>query len=596
MRTIRTLLAAIVLAASALSAAAQDIDWRPWSPDIFSRAKAENRLVILDLEAVWCHWCHVMDKTTYRDPEVTKLLAEHFIAVKADQDANPDLSNRYGDWGWPATILYAPDGTEIAKLRGYRDPDQMESILKAFIADPTPGPSVEDAEPVKPSLSMFLSETQRAALKANWRAVYDAENGGWGDAQKFIHGGSMDFALALAEAGDAEAAGMARQTLDASLKLIDPVWGGIYQYSDKPDWSSPHFEKIMSFQAQTLRQYAFASRLFEEPRYAQAARDIARYLVGTLGGPEGAFYATQDADLSATVPGKQFYALDAEGRAKLGMPRIDKNIYARENGQAISALAAFAGFAGDTATLAAAEKAALWIIANRSLPGGGFAHGANDRAGPYLGDTLAMGQGLLDLYAATGKREWLAAARGAGLFIGENFKGGSGFGTSKAGEAASGPLSKPFAQIDENIDAARFLNALARYSGEARFRDLAGHAMRALASEQIVQSRRFLGGLLAADAEVSIEPVHMTIVGRKSDPDAAALHQAARAYPALYRRIDWWDTGEGPLANPDVQYPELEEAAAYACSNNICSRPAFDAESLAKIVKSMLGLRVKTQE
>ena len=595
---VRSILTAVAMwsLAGVSAASAEAIKWQAWTPDLFQRSAAEHKLVILDLEAVWCHWCHVMDATTYADPLIAKLIGEHFIAVKVDQDANPDLASRYGDWGWPATILYAEDGTEIAKLRGYYAPDQFQSILSAFIAEPTPGPSAEAAQKVTPAASMFLNAVQRAGLHQRWLEVYDQTNGGWGEIQKFIHAGSMDYALALAETGDAEATRMARQTLDASLKLIDPVWGGIYQYSDKPDWSSPHFEKIMPFQAQVLRQYAHAARLFGDPAYRRAADDIARYLMTGMRGAEGAFYVSQDADVSAAVTGHDFYAQDAAGRAKLGMPRIDTNLYARENGLAIGALAAYANATGDQAALAAAVKAAQWVQANRRIEGGGFSHGAADRSGPYLADTLAMGAAMLDLYAATGERAWLKAAGEAGDFIESRFHDRAGFATAETGETTTGALAAPALQIEENIDAARFFNLLARYQGEPRFRAAAGHAMKALASEQVLGSRRFLAGVLVADSELAIEPVHLTIVGHRDDVKAQSLHAAAAAYPALYRRLDWWDTREGPLANPDVQYPEMDQAAAFACSNQICSRPVFDAAGLEATVKAMMALRVTARE
>src|SRR6266852_5949129 len=118
------------------------IEWQPWSNAIFDRAKREQRFVLLDLEAVWCHWCHVMDTTTYRDPAVTALIEAKYIAVKVDQDSRPDLSNRYGDWGWPATIIFNADGGEIVRRRGYLEPAEMKAMLQAIIDDPSPGPSV----------------------------------------------------------------------------------------------------------------------------------------------------------------------------------------------------------------------------------------------------------------------------------------------------------------------------------------------------------------------------------------------------------------------------------------------------------------------
>ena len=175
----------------------------------------------------------------------------------------------------------------------------------------------------------------------------------------------MDLLLVAAEKGDAEAAKNARATLDAAMNLIDGEWGGIYQYSDEPDWKSPHYEKIMWYQANGLRHYAQAYALWKEPRDLAAARDIERFLM-KLQSPDGAFYTSQDADIDENFPGKSFYALSAEERAKLGRePRIDTNIYARENGWAISGLIALYNATGDRSALEAAERAAAYILANR---------------------------------------------------------------------------------------------------------------------------------------------------------------------------------------------------------------------------------------
>ena len=126
----------------AISAA--PFEWAGWNANLFARATSEKRFVILDLEAVWCHWCHVMEQTTYADPKIAALIGAKYIPVRVDQDANPDLASRYGDWGWPATIIFAPDGTELAKMRGYVEPERMVALLQAVIIDPTPGPSVND--------------------------------------------------------------------------------------------------------------------------------------------------------------------------------------------------------------------------------------------------------------------------------------------------------------------------------------------------------------------------------------------------------------------------------------------------------------------
>jgi uncharacterized protein len=574
-------------------AEAEELEWNPWSPDLFAKAASEHRFVILDLAAVWCHWCHVMEQTTYRDPKVVELLKSNYLTVRVDQDANPDLSNRYGDWGWPATIVFAADGTEIVKRRGYIAPKAMVSMLEAIIDDPSPGPSVIDEPDVVPATTALLSEERRADLVARSNDMFDPKYGGWGKIHKFIDPESMDWELLLAEKGDPAAAQRARRTLDAALNLIDREWGGIYQYSDELDWKSPHYEKIMSFQASGLRQYAAAYSLWNDPDNLEAARDLQRYLLTTLRSPDGAFYTSQDADVDEALTGKAFYALTASERESLGkQPRTDTHVYARENGWAISGLAAYYAATGDTAMLAAAETAARWVLANRGLEGGGFRHGDEDRGGPFLGDTLAMGQAALDLYAATGKREWLDVATKAGTFIDTHFRDeAGGFLTTVEPEGKLGVFLKPAKPLEEQVAATRFANILYRYMGTQSYRSLAEHGGRYLTSATILDVPRPLPGVLVADAELSNEPTHITIVGHKDDQRSAVLHAAARRFPAIYKRIDWWDKREGPLPNPDVQYPELDEPAPFACTDRICSQPVFDPEDLAKTVTQMLAAK-----
>jgi hypothetical protein len=593
MKLVRIVTLALVTLTTSAASASETLKWNGWSEDLFSRATAEKRFVILDLEAVWCHWCHVMEKTTYSDPRVIELLESKYIPVRVDQDANPDLSNRYGDWGWPATIVFGPDGTEIAKIRGYIEPERMQALLKAVIDDPTPGPSVQQAFEVKPSIAAVLPKDERADLTKNYNDSYEDELGGWGGAQKYIDADSMDYAISRAEAGGALAGKRARQTLDAALVLIDPVWGGVFQYSEGGSWTKPHFEKIMSFQSQYLRQYSQAYALWKDPKYLAAARDIERYLIAFMKSPEGAFYVSQDADVSHEIDGHKFYPLDDAARRKLGMPRIDKNLYARENGWAISGQIALYNVTDDSKVLTAAEGAAKWVIANRALADGGFRHGDKDRGGPFMGDTIAMGQAFLDLYGATGERDWLARAGKAGDFIEASFKDpAGGYFTSKTGEANIGVFAKPAKILDEQIQVVRFMNLLDRYFGNDVYREHASHAMRYLAGAA-TDIMRPLPGVLLADDELAIEPTHVTIVGHKDDERAKALHTIARAFPARYKRLEWLDLREGKLPNPDVEYPDLGEPAAFACSNKICSYPSFTADELKKTVEQMEKLKAR---
>jgi len=569
---------------------ADELSWQPWSDAVFEQAKAQRRFVLLDLEAVWCHWCHVMDANTYSDPAVIKLLQAHYITVKADQDSRPDLSNRYEDYGWPATVVFDAQGREIVKRQGYLAPDEMASMLQAIIDDPTPGPSVKPEPRIEIPSSAELSPSLRAELKKNYVAGYDSVHGSWGTNQKYLDWDSVEYSLALARLEkDAQAQHMARQTLTEQLHLLDPAWGGVYQYSTDGDWKAPHFEKIMQMQAENLRVYSLAYAQWRDPADWRAAQEIRRYLKTFLTSPEGGFYTSQDADLIEGKHSAEYFALGDSARRKLGIPRVDKHMYARENGWAISGLVALYAAANDTSALADAEAAARWVIKNRTWPGGAFRHNTTDPSGPYLGDSIAMARAFTALYGATANREWLSRAEVTMKYIERNFPDpqGTGFITSKA---PTDRAYTPHPQRDENVMVARTANLLNYYTGDARYRQIAQRAVRYLAAPPYVY-RLPASSVLLTDLELAAPPLHLTVVGHKDDPAAQELFQAALNYPASYKRLEWWDAREGRLPNPDVQYPELKQAAAFVCTNRVCSPPIFKAEDLPARVDRLSGLR-----
>src|SRR5450631_3160124 len=142
--------------------AGTSIAWQTtWSDALFAQAAREHRFVLLDLHAVWCHWCHVMDESTYADARVRQLIDRNYVAVRVDADSDRDLTSRYGNWGWPATVVLTPDGTEIVKRRGYIPPQQMTSLLQAIVDDPSPGPSVRAAAPLGTSHTNRLTPKQK---------------------------------------------------------------------------------------------------------------------------------------------------------------------------------------------------------------------------------------------------------------------------------------------------------------------------------------------------------------------------------------------------------------------------------------------------
>jgi uncharacterized protein YyaL (SSP411 family) len=590
------LLAAVALSQSAFAQAPSTmsspnkLNWLPWSDEVFTQAKHEQRFVLLDLEAVWCHWCHVMDVTTYRDPKVLALLHSKYLTVRVDQDSRPDLSDRYEDYGWPATVVFDGGGHEIVKRQGYLTPDEMAGMLQAIIDDPSPGPSVQAEREIMFPANPLLGNALRAQLEKDYLAGYDAKQGSWGTEQKYLDVDSVELAIDRAAHGDARAETMAKQTLDAQLQLLDPVWGGVYQYSTDGVWTKPHFEKIMSVQAENLRIYAEAYAQWRDPKYLRAAQSIQRFLVTFLSSADGAFYTSQDADVIEGQHSAEYFALSDPERRKRGIPRVDTHIYARENGWTIAALASLYEVTGDSKTLDQAVRAADWVTQHRALPGGGggFRHGAKDIGGPFLGDSIAMTRAYLALYRVTADRKWLKDAIASMGYVDRTFRtGGAGFVSSVA---ATDRAYQPHPQRDENVAVARAANLLFHATGDARYRTISDAAMRYLAAAPVA-TRLPVASVLLADYEVGRPPLHLTVVGPKDDPAARALFEAALQYPSFYKRLEWWDTREGKLPNPDVQYPSVPRAAAYVCTERTCSAPIFKPENVSAKVNRVLGLQ-----
>ncbi len=373
--------------------------------------------------------------------------------------------------------------------------------------------------------------------------------------------------------------------------IMDPVWGGIFQYSDDGTWNSPHYEKIMSSQANAVRLYATAYALLGDAEFRTAAEQVAGYMLTHLKAPEGSFYPSQDADLSAQLKGKQFYALNDQERRALGEPRIDRNLYAREAGWAISALVSLHEATGDTRWLGAALDAARWAIAQRLSPSGGWRHDADDEGGPFMNTNLAMANATLDLYRLTADRLWLGLAQQAADFMTERLedKTAGGFALAPVPAGATGVMAQTVKHFDDNTNAVRFYNALAQYTGDARYAETARRTMAYLAGTPAANRAAFWPGLLQADAELANPPVHMTVVGKKSDAIAHALYREALTYPATYRRIEWLDQSEGALPNPDVTYPTLDRPALFACIAKRCSLPIYAPEEAREKLDRLFG-------
>jgi uncharacterized protein len=487
--------------------------WAELDAATFARAVAEKRFVVIDGAAEWCHWCHVMEATTYHDPEVRKILDAKFIAVKVDVDSRPDFEERYGAWGWPATVLMTSDGREIGKYRGYLAPEKFAEILKAVVASGGATEAGADASartPVEP-----LGEDGLAAIE-RWTAkelgeYWDPRQGGWGRPQKVPLAWGNAWELALAKAGDAAAKERALVALDRQRAIIDPVWGGLCQYSTDGDWLHPHYEKLMTYQAGAIDNYAAAYALTRDEAWLRTAQLVRSFVDRFMTGPDGGFYTTMDADLNAHDPakpfvlGRDYYAKGDVERRVLGIPRVDTHEYGRENGLAIAAYVTLYEASGDRTALAAAERAAAHVLATHATESGAISHGPRDEAETgkvvYLADNAAFGFALARLHEVTHQPEYLQAAQKIAAVLTGQLRDdrGGGFYASTPDPDAVGVFATRRKPFEDDVMAIRFLARMQRLAPSDATRDAIAHALPVVANRAAIQDRgRMIGDLLLA--------------------------------------------------------------------------------------------------
>jgi uncharacterized protein len=331
------------------SASHQPIDWHEWSDAAFTRAKAEDKPILLDIGAVWCHWCHVIDRESYENPEIAKIINEHFIAVKVDRDERPDVDSRYqsaistvsGQGGWPLTGFLLPDGKPFYGGTYYPPEDQMgrpgfKRVLLA-VADSYRNKRA-DLERAADSLAGAVAQAeifQGARAEFDLSVVdeqirsmtqkFDIKNGGFGHAPKFPHASAIDLLLErYQQTKEKHLLAMAETTLEkmASGGVYDQLAGGFHRYSVDDRWLVPHFEKMSYDNSELLKNYLHASQVSAnqdwEASFADTAQSIALWVMSDLSDKEnGGFYASQDADYSLDDDGDFFtWTLD-EVRAVL---------------------------------------------------------------------------------------------------------------------------------------------------------------------------------------------------------------------------------------------------------------------------------------
>jgi uncharacterized protein YyaL (SSP411 family) len=444
------------------------VDWYPWGDEAFTKARAEDKPVLLSVGYAACHWCHVMEHESFEDDDTAALMNERYVNIKVDREERPDVDSLYmdavvaltGHGGWPMTVFLTPEGEPflggtyyppeprhglpsfkqvlVAISDAYRErrgdvASQARSLVEAVRRSAELAPS---GDPLTESL---LGDASRAL-----RGQFDAEWGGWGGAPKFPQASTLEFLLRMHLRGDEDALPMVTATLDAMAAggMYDLVGGGFHRYSVDEAWLVPHFEKMLYDNALLVSTYLHAWVVTGEERYRRVVEQTLDYMLRELRLPEGGFASAQDADTEG-VEGLTFTWTPEEGvraellhpfehgrfiiRGGLGQeererlfslrqerpqPARDDKAIAAWNGLALAALAEAGRRLERSDYVDAARELGEFLLGPLSTEGRlhrTFRAGQAKGTG-YLEDYADVANGLLELHVATGELRWLEEA------------------------------------------------------------------------------------------------------------------------------------------------------------------------------------------
>ena len=536
---------------------AHEIKWHTWSEEAFEVAGKLDRPILLSISAVWCHWCHVMDETTYSHPGVIDAINKEYVPIRVDNDLRPDINQRYNMGGWPTTAFLTSSG-EILTGATYLPPDQMADALvrvagyyrthRPEIADRVLEGKKRTGSVVARAAGMLEASSVDSILEAVKNA-YDPEFGGFGSSPKFPQTEALVLLLEQAQVRpDPELRAMAIHTLERMCGggTYDHVEGGFFRYSTTQDWSVPHFEKMLEDHAGLVNALALAGL----PEQLDATTG---YLDKVLRDPESGLYAgSQDAD-------EHYYSLDAQGRTRASAPYVDRRIYTSWNAAiAISYLDAAARLERP----ALHERGAIVLerlFNDRYRPGAGLTHG--EGVAGQLPDQVWGLWAAVRAHQAGVAGDWLTRARDIALHLEDRYadRGLGGY-FDHAGTDQLGRLSEPIKPLGENSIAAIALLELDELIGDPE-QPYAARARRTLESVAALP-RQY--GLMAASFARAFDRIHSGIKVSTGNPE---LVRAA------------------VLAHPYVVIDPNHDDRAVVCAGTICLAPVSTPAAIAEAIQ-----------
>ncbi len=661
------------------------VDWYPWGEEALSRAKAEDKPILLSIGYSTCHWCHVMERESFEDEAIARLMNEHFVCIKVDREERPDLDEIYmtatlaltGQGGWPMTVFLTPDqepffaGTYFPPMDRYGRPG-FKNLLRriAELWEEDRASLREQArhlteylrQNARPAPGLVVGEEELRRALLQFSQDFDPRYGGFGPPPKFPPATGLSLLLRCwRRFGDAHALEMVRKTLDAMAQggMYDQIGGGFHRYAVDERWLVPHFEKMLYDNALLARVYLEGYQVTGEPFYRQVATEVLDYILREMTSPEGGFYSSTDADsegeegkfyvwtpseIEAILGEEEAYRFCAyyditeegnwEGKSipntprsmarvanRLGIPveelersirearpkvyearrrrippGLDDKILTAWNGLVIGAMAeGFRGL-GDRRYLAAAERAADFLLTTLARPDGRLLRtyrAGKARLNAYLEDYAYLCEALIDLYEAGGAPRFLREAeRLADLMLADFHDEEGGFYSTardherlivRHREGHDGATPSP------NATAAHALARLSYHLDREDLREVAIQAIQAYGKAIARAPRSFAKSLIVVDLLLE-GPVELALIGTPGRGDFEALRREIGRRYLPNRIIAHHDPERGdPLPFPLLQGKGLVDgqAALYVCRNFTCQAPITDPVEGAKVLETM---------